>query len=125
MTVGTNPIQVDPIDRSFTISGAAQNPLSTAYPAVPAANVYPQTGIGRAGENPYRTYLQFQAPATAPITYSFTNATPNDPASALSAGCFILYAGQTYGPSTSIVKGPVYINGGAAGTGLAMTFVEC
>lgn len=124
MTV-TNPIQVDPQDFSFTLNGTAQNPLATAYPATPTAGNYPPTGVGRAGENPYRTHLQFQAPQSGPITYSYTNATPNDPAGTLLAGCYILAAGQTFVPATSIPKGPIYINGGAAGSGKPMNLTEC
>jgi hypothetical protein len=120
-----NVIQIDPKDYSFTLNGSAQNPLATPYPAVPAAGVYPATGIGRAGENPYRTHLQFQAPLGAPVTYSYTNPSPNDPASALATGCYLLAAGGTYIQATSVVKGPVYFNGGAAGSGLTMTLTEC
>ena len=125
MSVPVTAIPVKPVDYSFTMNGSAQNPLSAAYPAVAPAGQYPTATGGVAGANPNRTHLQFQAPNNLPITYSFTNSSPNDPASTLATGCFILYAGQTFGINDWVPTGPVYINGGAAGNSVKMSLTEC
>jgi hypothetical protein len=123
MTTPTVPVRVTPVDYSFLMNGAAQNPLATAYPAVSPAGQYPvQTG-GVAGANPSRTHLQFQAAVN--ITYSYTNSAPNDPATTNATGCFTLVAGQNWGLNAWVPTTPLYINGGAAGNGLRCTLTEC
>jgi len=126
MTTPTAPAPVVPLDLSFTLNGSAQSPLAAQYPVPPSAGNYPTTGFGTAGSNPNRTWLMFQAPKTEPITYSFTNASPNDPAGTVATGCFILAAGVVSPNWGGVVpKGPLYINGGAGGSGILMTLVEC
>lgn len=125
MTIPVVPVRVTPIDRSFTLNGAAQNPLVLVYPVAAPAGQYPTQTGGKAGANPDRTHLQFQAPLLYPVTYSYTNASPNDPASTLAAGCYILQAGQTWGLNDWVPTTPVYFNGGAAANGQPMTLTEC
>jgi hypothetical protein len=124
MTTPTVPVRVTPGDYSFTLNGSAQNPLATAYPNPPTAGTYPTASAGPAGSNPNRTHLQFQCPGAA-ITYSYTNAAPNDPASTLATGCYILSEGQTWGLGAWVPTTPIYINGGAAGSGVKCTLTEC
>lgn len=116
-----------PRDQSFTLNGSAQNPLATAYPATVPAGQYPTGNTNTpAGTNPYRTHLQFQAPASCNIVYSYTNSSPPDPASFTGGnGCYLLLAGQTWVQASSIPCGPLYVNGGAAGNGKTMTLTEC
>ena len=123
MTTPTVPIRVVPIDRSFTMNGSAQNPLATVYPASTPAGQYPSASPGVAGSNPSRTHLQFQASVN--ITYSYTNPSPNDPASTIATGCYILPAGANWGLGPWIPTTPIYINGGSAGNGLQCTLTEC
>jgi hypothetical protein len=126
MAIASEDNTVLPIDFSTTLSGSAQSPLATYYPAAPASGTFPQKGIGLAGSNPYRTFLMFQC-QTKPITYSFTNASPNDPASAMSAGCYYLAAGvmSPVWPNGATPGGPLYINGGAGASSAPITIQEC
>lgn len=123
MTIPTVPVRVVPIDRSFTLNGSAQSPLATAYPSNTPAGQYPAQSGPTAGTNPNRTHLMFQAPVD--IVYSFTNSAPNDPATTMATGCFKLYAGQNWGLNDWVPTTPLYINGGAAGSGQPCSLTEC
>src|ERR1700691_6064501 len=115
MTTPTRPTPVVPLDQSFTLSAGA-NPLATTYPNPPTAGNYPTSSQGSAGTNPNRTMLLFQAPKANPVTYSFTNPSPNDPPGPVATGCFILAAAAMSPDWHGVVpQGPVYFNGGAAG----------
>ena len=107
----TVPIQVVPVDFSIVLTGVPQNPFAAKYPPN--------------GSNPNRRWLGMQAPQQAGVTISFTNPNPNDPASSLAPGCFVLSATEIWPAWTDVVmSSPVYVNGGAAGVGLQMTIQE-
>jgi len=114
-----------PLDASFVLAAGA-NPLAVPYPNPPATGTYPAQSLGPAGTNPNRTFLMFQAPKAVPVSYSFTNPTPSDPAGVVTAGTFILAADAVSPNWGNVVpKGPVYFNGGAAGNGTLMVLQEC
>ena len=104
MTLEVTTKSVTPQDISLTLNGSAQQLVAA---------------------NKYRTHLQFQAPQSAAVTYSYTNSSPNDPASTLATGCFILPAGATWSPSFGIPGTAIWVNGGVAGNGLVLPATEC
>ena len=104
MALSVCPQAVFPADVTLTLNGSAQKLVD---------------------RNPLRSHLQFQAPADAAITYSYTNTTPNDPAGTLLTGCYILAAGATFGPSTSVPGSAIYVNGGSTGSGKLLIATEC